>query len=165
MASAYTLTNEQAPSYWNADILWSILADGEKTNGDYALIWELCPKNSGPSPHYHDQDESFYIISGAVTFILDGERMTGSDGTFVHIPKGTVHSFRIDSEKAEILNSYVPAGFEKTIKLGEKAQKHTLPPKGRPMKASKEETLDLFKKVGMHIVDSPDVLRDELKDK
>ena len=158
-AAPYALNHAQSPAYWQVDILWTILASGEQTGGSYALMEELCPKDSGPPPHYHDQDEGFYIIEGEITFVADGKTIRGTSGSFIAIPRGTVHSFRVDSETARILNFYTPAGFERTVsELAETAPERVLPPKGRPMFADMQKTMALFAEVGMHVVREPDTL-------
>ena len=161
-ATPYIETVEDGPAYWMVGILWVMLATGEQTGGEYSMMWELCPKDSGPVPHYHDQDEQFYIMDGEITYLANGEELKAGPGTFVLIPRGTVHSFRIDSETATLLNSYTPAGFERTItELGEPAQTRTIPPTDRPaIPAGIDNAMALFQEIGMHTVDEPDVLRE-----
>lgn len=157
----YLATVEEGPAYWQVGILWVVLATGEQTGGGYSLMWELCPKDSGPPPHYHDQDEQFFVIDGEITYRADGEDLKAGPGSFVLIPRGTVHSFRVDSERATILNSYTPAGFERTIvELGEPARERTIPPSDRPaIDADMDKVTMLFEEVGMHPVEAPDILR------
>jgi hypothetical protein len=59
---AYMEHNTNAPAYWQVGILWAMLATSDQTNGQFSLMEEWCPKDSGPPPHYHDQDEAFYLI-------------------------------------------------------------------------------------------------------
>ena len=156
----YELSRDQAPAYWEVDILWILLADGARTGGTFSQLEQLCPKGSGPPPHFHKQVENFYIIDGEITFLVDGKEFKGTKGSFVTVPAGTVHSFRVDSETALVLNSYVPAGFELMItELGEPAPERTLPPKGRPMKHSPEEIASVVQRSGMKWLDLPDTLR------
>ena len=153
-------SNSDAPAYWQVDILWLILATGKTTAGSYSLMEELCPKDSGPPPHTHTQLETFYILEGEITFLVDGKLIRANAGSYVAVPPGTVHSFRVDSETARILNSYVPAGFERTVmELGEPAETRTLPPKGRQKATDISVLQKLFEEVGMLPVDEPDVLR------
>src|SRR5512147_2411945 len=56
---------------------------------------------SGPPPHSHDWDESFYVTRGQVEFTCAGETTMCVSGTFVYVPAGVVHAF-----------SYGPAGGE-----------------------------------------------------
>lgn len=161
-ATPYVATVEEGPAYWQVGILWVMLATGEQTGGEYSLMWELCPKGSGATPHYHDQDEQFYVIDGEITYLANGEELKAKAGSFVLIPRRTVHSFRVDSETATLLNSYTPAGFERTItELAEPAQARTIPPAARPPMAADWETFaNLFAEIGMHPVQEPDVLRE-----
>ena len=158
--TAYELNRDQAPAYWEVDILWLLLADGAQTGGAFSQLEQLCPKDSGPPPHTHTQTENFYILDGEITFVVDGKKLVGTKGSFVTVPPGTVHSFRVDSETALILNTYVPAGFELMIaELGEVAPERVLPPKGRPMRHSHEEIARVVERSGMKWFDVPDTLR------
>ena len=142
------------------DILWVVLAESATTNGGFSMIWQLCPKGSGPGPHYHDQDEGFFVNDGQVTYVANGQQLVAKAGSFVWIPRGTVHGFRVDSETATLLNLYTPAGFEQTIIQGAvPAEAFTLPPQGLPMKPTREQMAKLMQEVGMHVVQEPDVLR------
>lgn len=155
------LSNAQdVPAYWHVDILWLIHASSEQTGGTYSVMEEFCPKNSGPPPHYHDQDEGFHLIAGEITFQAGDRILKASDGFFVSIPRGTIHSFRVDSEVAHILNFYTPAGFEQTvIEFGQPAPTRTVPPPNVDKPPSLERMQAVFQKVGMHPVDQPDTLR------
>lgn len=151
---------EDASAYWQVDILWLIHASGQQTGGAYSLIEEFCPKNSGPPPHYHDQDEVFYLLEGEITFQAGDEILKAQGGFSVSIPRGTVHSFRVDSEVAHILNFYTPGGFEQIIvELGQPALTRTLPPPGIDKPISPDQMKSVLQKVGMHAVDLPDSLR------
>lgn len=158
---AFELNYQQGKPYWMVDILWVVLAERETTNGTFSLMWQLCPQGSGPGPHYHDQDEGFFVNEGQVTYVAGGEALVATQGSFVWIPRGTVHSFRVDSETATLLNLYTPAGFEQVImNAGLPAQALTLPPEGKGTNLSQTQMMTLFADIGMHIVREPDVLRD-----
>ena len=158
----YVETVERGPAYWMVGILWVVLASGEQTGGGYSLMWQLCPRGSGPGPHYHDQDEQFFVSDGEITYHAGGEELRAGPGSFVLIPRGTVHSFRVDSETATLLNSYTPAGFERTItELGEPARARTIPPTDRPaIPGGMNNAVTVFREVGMHVVREPDLLRE-----
>lgn len=156
----YELIRDQAPAYWEVDILWLLLADGSQTGGAFSLLEQLCPKNSGPPPHTHTQIENFYIMDGVITFLVDGKEIVGKKGSFITVPANTVHSFRVDSETALILNSYIPAGFELMItELGDVAPERVLPPEGRKFNRSPEEIRRIIEASGMTVSDEPDTLR------
>ena len=71
--------------------------------------------------HVHaDEDDSFYILEGEITFTVDGEDVVAPQGTFVLIPPGVEHGFRNDTDRAaRILNVHAPAGFDRRIGLEE----------------------------------------------
>lgn len=157
---AFEANYAQSRAYWMLDILWVVLAESANTNGQFTLLWELCPKGSGAPPHYHDQDEGFFVTEGQITYLADGELLVAKAGSFVWIPRRTVHSFRVDSETASLLNFYTPGGFEPMVMEGAlPAQSFNLPPKGLGMKLNQPRLLELFDQIGMHIVNQPDELR------
>jgi mannose-6-phosphate isomerase-like protein (cupin superfamily) len=87
------------------------LATGATTNGQFGLYrWEMGPKPSGPSPHFHRSiSESFFILAGSVR-IYDGSRWIDTNpGDFVHVPEGGIHAFRNESgEPASMLLHFAP---------------------------------------------------------
>src|SRR5262245_8919169 len=57
----------------------------------------------GPPPHSHNWDESFYVVAGEVEFSCSGNTIVCSPGTLVHVPAGTVHSFRYLADGCDVL--------------------------------------------------------------
>ena len=53
------------------------------------------PHREGPEPHEHaDEDDSFYILEGELTFLLEGsDDVVAGPGTFVLVPPGVRHTF------------------------------------------------------------------------
>ncbi len=154
--------SSDAPAYWEVDILWLVLATAETTNGQYSLMEQICPVNSGPPPHRHTQREMFYILDGEITFLVGEQQITAGAGSFVDVPPNTVHSFRVDTPTARVLNSYTPAGFERLIiETALPAETRTLPPPGLPMQADRETSRRISEEIGMTWLDVPDVLRKE----
>ncbi len=80
----------------------SILASSDQT-GSYEVYLHDAPLDAGPPPHHHAWDEAFYVIQGVVDFNCGGVASTVSAGGFVHVPGGTVHSYRYASATAQIL--------------------------------------------------------------
>ena len=72
-------------------------------------------------PHVHtDEDDSFFILSGEITFMLPDGDVVARPGTFVLIPPGVEHGFRNDtSDPAQILNIHAPGGFDRRVGLEE----------------------------------------------
>lgn len=70
----------------------NVLASAADT-GSYEMFLEKVPLDGGPPPHFHPWDESFYVVSGALDYVIDGKAGTMGAGAFVHLPAGTVHSY------------------------------------------------------------------------
>lgn len=81
----------------------TVLASGEATEG-YEVFLQRGPAGSGPPPHSHPWDESFYVVKGEVDFGIGAESMTASAGTLVHLPAGTAHWFRFGNGGAEMVS-------------------------------------------------------------
>jgi quercetin dioxygenase-like cupin family protein len=71
----------------------TVLASGEATEG-YEVFLQRGPEGSGPPPHTHPWDESFFVVEGRIDFGIGAESMTALPGTLVHLPAGTLHWFR-----------------------------------------------------------------------
>jgi quercetin dioxygenase-like cupin family protein len=70
----------------------TVLASGQATGG-YEVFLQEEPEGSGPPPHHHPWDETYYVARGEVEFGIGGETMTAGAGTLVHLPAGTTHWF------------------------------------------------------------------------
>ena len=70
-------------------------------------------------PHIHaDEDDSFYILEGEMTFLLDSGEVPAPPGTFVLVPPGNRHGFRNAGDiPVRMLNVHAPAGFDRRIGL------------------------------------------------
>jgi quercetin dioxygenase-like cupin family protein len=65
-------------------------------------------------PHSHDDEvDSFFVLDGAVEFLVAGEPVTAGPGTWVTAPPGAVHRFRnVSGAPARLLNVHAPeVGF------------------------------------------------------
>ncbi|MBL8345050.1 MAG: cupin domain-containing protein [Rubrivivax sp.] len=72
----------------------TVLASGAATNS-YEIFLQEGEEGSGPEPHDHPWDESFFVIRGAVNFNVESEvPRLAEPGTLVHVPAGRTHWFR-----------------------------------------------------------------------
>jgi quercetin dioxygenase-like cupin family protein len=64
----------------------TVLASGKDTEG-YEIFLQAGPEGSGPVPHTHPWDESFYVTNGEVDFSIgEDDTVTALHGTLVHVP-------------------------------------------------------------------------------
>ena len=90
----------------------TVLASGETTGG-YEIFLQRGPEGSGPPPHSHPWDESFYVVKGQIDFGIGDESMTAAPGTLVHLPAGTVHWFRFGAGGGEMISMTSRLGASK----------------------------------------------------
>ena len=77
------------------------------------------PHRGGPEPHVHsEEDDSFYILEGELTFALEDEEVVAKTGTFVLVPPGVPHtSANRGDAVVRFINVHAPAGFD--LRLGD----------------------------------------------
>jgi quercetin dioxygenase-like cupin family protein len=81
----------------------TVLASSDDTHG-YELFFQDGTRGTGPPPHSHDWDESFFVLKGTVQFGFEGREMLATPGTLVHLPAGTEHWFRFQSDEGQMLS-------------------------------------------------------------
>jgi quercetin dioxygenase-like cupin family protein len=70
---------------------------------DQQITLQSGDEGTGPPPHSHDWEESFYVTKGQVQFTCNGQTTMCVAGTLVHVPAGTVHAFSYGSGGGEML--------------------------------------------------------------
>ena len=102
---AYVCRPGQAELRWMGDTSTYFLATGEQTQDAFCLVDERANRGETVPLHRHPDDmESFYVLEGELTLhIGDEEGVSAEAGSFAHIPGGTVHGFRVESETARYL--------------------------------------------------------------
>jgi len=117
-------------SVWYSGSLFTFLATGEETQGQFALMEVVGRKGNAPPPHLHRrEDETFYILEGEATFSVGGRTIKATPGTMVFLPRDVVHSFVIESDQMRVLVLLAPAGLEEWFKeFSVPAPALTLPP-------------------------------------
>jgi quercetin dioxygenase-like cupin family protein len=90
----------------------TVLASAEATGG-YEIFLQRGPEGSGPPPHSHPWDESFFVMKGSVDFGFGDQAGTAAAGALVHVPGGTVHWFRFGRGGAEMVTMTSRAGAAK----------------------------------------------------
>lgn len=90
----------------------TVLASGEATEG-YEIFLQRGPEGSGPPPHSHPWDESFFVTKGQIDFGIGAESKTAMPGTLVHLPAGTVHWFRFATGGGEMVSMTSRLGASK----------------------------------------------------
>ena len=92
----------------------TILASKGATHG-YEVFFQEGPDGSGPPPHSHPWDETFYVIRGDIEFGMDEKSETARPGTLVHLPGGTVHWFRFGKGGGQMISIAGEGGKASTL--------------------------------------------------
>ncbi|HVF00868.1 MAG TPA: cupin domain-containing protein [Rubrobacteraceae bacterium] len=92
----------------------TLKATGEQTAGSIGFLEATTPPGYGPPRHVHyGCDELFYVLEGQFLFLVGERQVSGPPGTFVFIPRGTVHAAKVvGSEPGKVLAAFVPGGQE-----------------------------------------------------
>lgn len=90
------------------------LARSEHTPRFNLALITIRAHRDGPEEHAHaDEDDSFYVLEGELTFTVDGEEIVAGAGTFVLVPPGVSHTFANRGDAVvRCINVHAPAGFD-----------------------------------------------------
>ena len=104
----------QGKSLWVLGDLYTFKATGRETGGAFTVMDQIIQPQGGPPPHiHHREDETFYVLEGRFSFLCGDKQTIFDTGSFIHIPKGTLHTFKNLGEKpGRILVTITPAGLE-----------------------------------------------------
>ena len=90
----------------------SVKADTGVTGGAFTLLEAEEPPGFGPPMHIHrDAAEAFYVLEGEYRIFIGDDEWLCPTGSFVFIPAGVVHGFRVRGMPSRKLNLYTPAAM------------------------------------------------------
>jgi mannose-6-phosphate isomerase-like protein (cupin superfamily) len=82
------------------------------TGGAFSLLEAAEPAGFGPPMHVHlDAAETFYVLAGEYLIFLEEREVLCPAGSFIYIPAGLRHGFRVGSMPSRKLNLYTPAAM------------------------------------------------------
>jgi mannose-6-phosphate isomerase-like protein (cupin superfamily) len=90
----------------------TVKASADDTGGIFSLLEAEEPPGFRPPLHiHHDAAEAFYVLEGKYVMFLDEQEVTCPAGSFVFIPAGMRHGFRVGEVPSRKLNFYFPAAM------------------------------------------------------
>lgn len=104
-----------------ADVWWksgriSIKVSGAETGGALAQIESDDPRGSAPPLHvHHNEEETFFVLDGELSVFVDGEELRLATGDYAIVSRGVPHAYLVRSERARMLVTFSPAGFEEVF--------------------------------------------------
>jgi mannose-6-phosphate isomerase-like protein (cupin superfamily) len=88
----------------------TVKASADETDGIFSLLEAEEPPGFGPPLHiHHDAAEAFYVLEGEYVMFLDDREVSCPAGSFIFIPPGMRHGFRVGAVPSRKLNFYFPA--------------------------------------------------------
>jgi quercetin dioxygenase-like cupin family protein len=98
----------------------SVKVAGAETADAFSQIQVDDPQGGGAPLHvHHNEDETFYVLEGEVTFLVGDERIDAAAGDFLFAPRDIPHAYVVRSERARMFVTASPAGIEQLfVSLG-----------------------------------------------
>jgi quercetin dioxygenase-like cupin family protein len=146
-----------------ADVWWKtgrvmVKIGGAETGGAFAQVETDDPQGTAPPLHIHrHEEETFYVLDGELSVFVDGRELRLSSGDFAVVPRGIPHAYLVRSERARVLVTFSPAGFEEVfLDMGVAATTDEPPPDS--VFPPPEEAVKTFAAYGCEVVGPPPVL-------
>jgi quercetin dioxygenase-like cupin family protein len=147
-----------------ADVWWksgrvAVKSGGAETGGSFSQVETIDPRGGATPLHlHHNEEETFFVLDGELSLLVDGERIELTTGDFALVPRGVPHAYVVRSEQARMLVTFSPAGFEQVfVDLGVDAATSPEPATDTVL-PSPEEIAAAFAPYGCEILGPPPAL-------
>jgi mannose-6-phosphate isomerase-like protein (cupin superfamily) len=112
MSSAFILRRGEGRSIDLGNFAMSLKADGRATGQAFSLLEATEPAGFGPPMHVHtNAAEAFYVLEGEYRIFIEDDEQACPAGSFIYIPAGIRHGFRVGDRPSRKLNLYAPAAM------------------------------------------------------
>jgi quercetin dioxygenase-like cupin family protein len=86
---------------------------GEQTGGQWGVVeWHVRAGGEGPIHTHTREDETVYVLEGAITAFVGDQQFDVEAGSYAALPKGLSHGLKVRGDSARLLVALVPAGVE-----------------------------------------------------
>jgi mannose-6-phosphate isomerase-like protein (cupin superfamily) len=128
-AKPFVLGPDDGETTWFLGTRMTVKATAQTTGGSFGLIDVRLAAGFSPPMHiHHQEDESFWVLEGSFTFVCDGQSYQAGPGSFVYLPRGLPHTFRVDTGPGRLLELVQPGGHEHFyVEGGRPATDDTIP--------------------------------------
>ena len=90
----------------------TVKASADETAGAVSVLEAEEPPGFGPPIHvHHDSAEAFYVLEGEYVMYLEDREVVCPAGSFIFIPRGARHGFKVGNVRSRKLNFYFPAAM------------------------------------------------------
>jgi quercetin dioxygenase-like cupin family protein len=70
----------------------TVKVSARQSGGASSLFEITCPPGTGTPPHREAGDETFYVLDGTMTFLVDDQVVYAGAGECLFVPRGTRHA-------------------------------------------------------------------------
>ena len=111
-SSALVLGPGEGRSIDLGNFAMSVKASAADTGSAFTLLEAAEPAGFGPPMHiHHDAAEAFYVLDGEYLMFIEDREFRCPAGSFVYVPSGLRHGFRVGPVASRKLNVYTPAAM------------------------------------------------------
>src|SRR5689334_23185398 len=149
----------EGPGTWVLGSLFERLASGEETGGGFGLSLVTQPPGTATPVHIHTaEDEAFYLLDGTMTYSADGELHRLARGSFIYLPRGRPHAFRVTGDAPVRFLAIAAPGALMSLydEVGRPAGGRELPPPDQDLlMADVHRWLETAPRYGLQVVGPP----------
>ena len=86
---------------------------GEQSGGDWAVVeWRLSAGDEPPIHTHTREDETLYVVEGAITAYVGDQQFEVEAGSYAALPKNVPHGLTVRGDEVRLLVTLEPAGAE-----------------------------------------------------
>jgi quercetin dioxygenase-like cupin family protein len=149
----------EGPATWAMGSLFERLAAADETGGALGMSLVTQPPGTATPLHEHTHEaEAFYLFEGTMTYRAGDDIHELRAGSFIFLPKGLRHAFRITGERpARFIGLTVPGGLMGLYEeVGMPAAERRLPGEdGLPMDVELGRWREIGPRYGLRVVGPP----------
>jgi mannose-6-phosphate isomerase-like protein (cupin superfamily) len=98
---------------WLGDAQIEVVLPATASAGRQSVVAIFAGRGYSATEHVHSrEDETFYVVTGAITVWVDGRPGELGPGGLALLPKGLPHRYRVDADDTQILNICHPGGLD-----------------------------------------------------
>jgi quercetin dioxygenase-like cupin family protein len=149
----------QGPATWALGSLFERLASPGETAGSLGVSLVTQPPGTATPIHVHTlEDEAFYLLDGTMTYSADGQLHRLGAGSFIFLPRGLPHGFRVTGNGPVRFLAVTMPGTLMSLydEVGRAAGRHELPPPDQDLlMADVHRWLEAAPRYGLRVVGPP----------
>ena len=110
---------------------------GEQSGGEWAVVeWRIRAGDEPPIHTHTREDETIYVLEGAITAFVADQRIDVEAGSYAALPKNVPHGLSVRGEEARLLVTLEPAGAEYLFVPRDENDARSEPLRRRPQRRS-----------------------------